>query len=308
MTGKSRLFSVLSVLILLFSCHNSRLALLKNTNSSSTSRYRSLLQSLSQETIASSHYISHHHGHNIPGTSTPSLPHILKTMIENVTSTTLNVSDTSPAFIKSVRASLQQLLVEDLSHDSTKKAKLLQGINYDSRLTARAHSLHGLGAQSDETLSDLVDIVIPITSISDASMNFLSDWKDFIKDLHAIIILARGISLQSLTVPEWLDYIVYTRSDVERVLAEDSWLIPTEVLLLLLLLLCIPQLLSSTSLSLSLLSLVIAALFFVIIMILLYYYYIILGLLNCYLCLLCSRPKNCIYSTPQHGPFRTLHH
>ena len=232
MTGKNRLVSVLSVLILLFSCHTGRLALLKNTNSSSTSRYRSLLQSLSQETIASSHYISHHHGHNIPGTSTPALPHILKTMIENVTSTTLNVSDTSPAFIKSVRASLQQLLVEDLSHDSTKKDKLLEGINHDSRLTARAHSLHGLGAQSDETLSDLVDIVIPITSIGEASMNFLSDWKDFIKGLHAIIILAQGISLQSLTVPEWLDYIVYTRSDVERVLAGDSWLIPMEVLLL----------------------------------------------------------------------------
>jgi hypothetical protein len=62
----------------------------------------------------------------------------------------------------------------------------------------------------------------------DVTLNFLELWKSAISDLHTIIILAEGVKLNPEKIPNWLECIVYERSDIAKFLGADSHLIPAK--------------------------------------------------------------------------------
>lgn len=95
--------------------------------------------------------------HRIPGTTRADLPLIFKALVQNKSS--LNVSDTSNTNIKN---SIKTFLDADYNLDSVKK-KLSEGIN-NKLIVEDTNEL--LRILSDETLYDLVDIVIPILRFS----------------------------------------------------------------------------------------------------------------------------------------------
>ena len=82
--SSGRYVSILAILVSLLLCSTGRHVLLPNNSSSDAvgPTLRALLLSKAESTIGSSHYVTHH-GHNIPGTSTPSLPYVVKTLLEN---------------------------------------------------------------------------------------------------------------------------------------------------------------------------------------------------------------------------------
>lgn len=72
-------------------------------------------------------------------------------------------------------------------------------------------------------LSDIVDIVVP--SIRD--LDFLEIWKPFIENLH-IIIIQDGDPKVTLKIPDWADFELYNRLDIEKALGRNAWIISSK--------------------------------------------------------------------------------
>ena len=117
--------------------------------------------------------------HTVPGTSLPSLPHLLKTLLENKSS--VNLSDWKSA--DAVRSAVRSFMTVDVN-DADKRAKLVEGVNghhrqhhsrSDASRSAHARSVRSIS--SDETLNDLFDVVLPVTSAGDATLDFLASWR-----------------------------------------------------------------------------------------------------------------------------------
>ena len=71
-----------------------------------------------------------------------------------------------------------------------------------------------------QELHDIMDVVIP--TIRD--LDFLESWKPFIEKFH-IILIQDGDHTKHLKIPEWADYELYNRLDIERALGDKSWII-----------------------------------------------------------------------------------
>ena len=69
-------------------------------------------------------------------------------------------------------------------------------------------------------LHEIMDVVIP--SIRD--LDFLEYWKPFIEKFH-IILIQDGDPQKQLKIPEWADYELYNRLDIEKAMGESSWII-----------------------------------------------------------------------------------
>ena len=69
-------------------------------------------------------------------------------------------------------------------------------------------------------LHEIMDVVIP--TIRD--LDFLESWKPFIEKFH-IILIQDGDHTKHLKIPEWADYELYNRPDIERALGDKSWII-----------------------------------------------------------------------------------
>lgn len=66
-----------------------------------------------------------------------------------------------------------------------------------------------------------IDIVIP----SIRNLDFLNHWREFFQGFH-IIIIQDGDQGVHLNVPDWVDYELHKRIDIERALGQDSqWII-----------------------------------------------------------------------------------
>jgi reversibly glycosylated polypeptide/UDP-arabinopyranose mutase len=69
----------------------------------------------------------------------------------------------------------------------------------------------------------MVDIVVP--SIRD--LDFLEDWKPFVEPFH-IIIIQDGDPAKKLKIPDWADYELYNRHDIEKALGDKAWIISSK--------------------------------------------------------------------------------
>jgi len=154
--------------------------------------------------------------HFIPNTTRPNLPYVFKRLIDDVKGV-VNISQLIPSILNDSIRHIDFKL-------NTTKAKLLEGINFKAK---KENDLLGI-LNTDESLYDLVDIIIPILDDEDVTLNFLELWKSAISDLHTIIILAEGVKLNPEKIPNWLECIVYERSDIAKFLGADSHLIPAK--------------------------------------------------------------------------------
>ena len=89
----------------------------------------------------------------------------------------------------------------------------------------KARGLHGGGESADanvmEHLEEMMDIVIP--TIRDLD-KFLGAWKPFIEKFH-LILVQDGDPDKEVHIPEWADFELYNRRDIEASLGERAWII-----------------------------------------------------------------------------------
>lgn len=78
-----------------------------------------------------------------------------------------------------------------------------------------------VGRDAREQAAQMVDIVMP--SIRDLDV-FLEAWRPFIEPFH-LILVQDGDPDKNLHIPEWADYELYNRRDIERALGADAWII-----------------------------------------------------------------------------------
>jgi reversibly glycosylated polypeptide / UDP-arabinopyranose mutase len=155
--------------------------------------------------------------HLVPFTSRPNLPFIMKQLLLNRTELAWNISDLKTTGVKT---SVQDFF-KKYGSNSEVKERLHEGLNMKFNEGTLRKSLHSLST-TDETLEDLVDIVIPITTTKEATLSFLESWKTTIKDLHVILIYAEIIAFDSASLPTWLNCIVYTKKEIVDFLGADS--------------------------------------------------------------------------------------
>lgn len=154
--------------------------------------------------------------HKIPGTSRPNLPLTLKSLL--ATQETFQINETSTSSLSFIVSN--KSFVNSLSGEVLK-----QGFN--GRLltpTKESDKLYGL-ADSDNTLQDLMDIIIVLTSKEDATLHFLEPWKEFIENMQLIFLLNRNLEGVQVSPPSWANYILYTRKDIDQYLGGNSWII-----------------------------------------------------------------------------------
>eukprot|EP01033_Poteriospumella_lacustris_P007777 gene7777-5595_t len=78
----------------------------------------------------------------------------------------------------------------------------------------------GTAVINGRPISDMIDIVVP--SIRD--LTFLEDWRLFIEPFH-LIIIQDGDPNKQLKIPDWADYVLYNRADINRTLGDNAWII-----------------------------------------------------------------------------------
>lgn len=73
------------------------------------------------------------------------------------------------------------------------------------------------------TYAHLIDIVTP--SIRD--LDFLNRWREFFQGMHFIII-QDGDPDKFLRIPDWVDYELYNRNDIDKILGHNRWIISSK--------------------------------------------------------------------------------
>lgn len=70
------------------------------------------------------------------------------------------------------------------------------------------------------TNPDLIDIIL---SSEKSNYFFLNQWQEFFQGFHFIIIYS-GEPTSDFEIPEWVDYHLYTLSDIPKLIGEDAWI------------------------------------------------------------------------------------
>lgn len=65
---------------------------------------------------------------------------------------------------------------------------------------------------------DEIDIVVP----SIRNLHFLNKWREFFQGFH-VIVVQDGDPDKFLEIPDWVDYELYNRKDIEAVVGEKAW-------------------------------------------------------------------------------------
>lgn len=91
-----------------------------------------------------------------------------------------------------------------------------------SCLSSLRFSAHQELLVDSKAFSELVDVVVP--TIRD--LDFLEEWREILEPLH-IILVQDGDPDKFLKVPEWVDYELYNRRDIDAALGKHSWIIST---------------------------------------------------------------------------------
>ena len=98
-----------------------------------------------------------------------------------------------------------------------------------SKFTRKPEVLEALAAKGGikrggraelNSLSSIMDIVIP--SIRD--LDFLEQWRPYLEGFH-LILVQDGDPDKFLKIPEWADYELYNRRDIEAALGDRAWII-----------------------------------------------------------------------------------
>ena len=70
-------------------------------------------------------------------------------------------------------------------------------------------------------MEDLMDIVIPIIR---GDLEFLEIWRPYIENFH-LILIQDGDPSKVISIPEWVNYELYNRNDIDAILGSRAWII-----------------------------------------------------------------------------------
>ena len=73
-----------------------------------------------------------------------------------------------------------------------------------------------------ESITRLIDVVV----VSSDHLDFLDRWREFFQGIH-FIILQSGDPDKFLQIPKWVDYSLYNRNDIKKMLKAYAWLSPS---------------------------------------------------------------------------------
>ena len=160
----------------------------------------------------------------VPDTTTTKVPKLFQDMLRTQASIDENIATKYPALeaVAALEGSVGwDPVVSDFKNNQLLKDMWVEGVGSthpgDMTGTKEAMLKQLLG---DTHLTELMDIVIP--SIRD--LDFLNNWREFIEGFH-IILIQDGDPAKVLKIPDWADFELYNRPDIERILGEDAWII-----------------------------------------------------------------------------------
>jgi reversibly glycosylated polypeptide/UDP-arabinopyranose mutase len=164
-------------------------------------------------------------------TTNPSVPQLFKQFLSNYGEIDESLSTSMPA-AKAVDK-VESIVGWDATTSSFVDSTLLKPLMREG-LSPPIEGLHEIRHKTihhsslpinhnSRPMYDMMDIVIP--SIRD--LDFLEDWKPFIEDFH-LIIIQDGDPSKLLKIPDWADYELYNRDDINKALGDNSWIISSK--------------------------------------------------------------------------------
>ena len=76
----------------------------------------------------------------------------------------------------------------------------------------------------DDGIASLDPSEIDIVTPSIRNLDFLDEWREFFQGFH-VIVIQDGNQSEFLEVPDWVDYELHKRADIEEALGENEWII-----------------------------------------------------------------------------------
>jgi hypothetical protein len=156
-------------------------------------------------------------GDLVPGTTTPQVPGLYRTLLRERASIDEEEDGAYPA--RHAVDKLEAEVMWDAAASRLINPKPLEAI--DERAVGGAKSSHEEIVEQvlrGQRLADLMDIVIP--TIRD--LHFLEQWKPFIEGMH-LILVQDGDPDKQVWIPEWADYELFNRRDIDAALGNNSW-------------------------------------------------------------------------------------
>ena len=145
---------------------------------------------------------------SLPGTTGPGVPNAMKQRLQELKIQIQEDADTFFGSAKAVEA-LEKECGWDPAQSCFQKPECFSKLNFDTS-----------EAMLDVADPDLIDIVIP----SIRNLDFLNQWQEFFQGFH-VIIIQDGDPSKKLTVPDWVDYELYNRNDIQKALGDAEWII-----------------------------------------------------------------------------------
>lgn len=164
-----------------------------------------------------------HPGSPVLGTTVPEVPDIIRAELRAHAAINESVSDRYPAH-EAVMALQSKMGWDANTSDFADPAALtrlhLPALGYDPLGGEYQVADVERSVLGGRRLSDLMDVVVPTIR----HLNFLEKWKPFVAELHFIFV-QDGDPDVHIHVPEWVDYEMYNRRDIEKVLGDEAWII-----------------------------------------------------------------------------------
>ena len=145
-----------------------------------------------------------------PGVTGPGIPSLMKQILQETGKNIDDTLDTSFAAEAAVNA------LED-------KCKWVpEETNFQDKACFEKVNFETI-RESFHADPSLIDIVTP----SIRNLDFLNQWREFFQGFH-VIIIQDGNPDTHLEIPEWVDYELYNRRDIEKALGADAWIISSK--------------------------------------------------------------------------------
>lgn len=174
--------------------------------------------------IPSLQFVEPYPGDKIPDTTTTDVPKIFQIFLNSFSDIDEKVSDKYPA--KDAVAKLEAEVgwnpeKSDFLHPNKISYLWEKSVSSSSPGECKTDPESFLKMLlNGKELHSVMDIVVP----SIRNLDFLELWKVFIEKFH-IIIIQDGDPNVVLKIPDWVDYELYNRIDIENVFGQDAWII-----------------------------------------------------------------------------------
>jgi hypothetical protein len=144
---------------------------------------------------------------SVQGTTGPGVPQAMKSWLE---STGVPIEENAKTYYGSAKAveAMEHKCGWDPETSTFRNDNCTASFNFTT------------AGQSFVANPDELDIVVP----SIRNLSFLNDWREFFQGFH-VIIVQDGDPDKFLEIPNWVDYELYNRKDIEAVVGEKAWLL-----------------------------------------------------------------------------------